>query len=197
MNPDNIPFNALIVGPRNSGKTKYLVEILSNEFRGKFNYVILLCPTYVFNMTYQSFAEDDRDFLVLTPYQDQIDDWLRIASFVFEGTNSLIILDDCASSKDVKKRTNELMNLTFSAKHSGISVWVITQQMTSIAKPFRENIAFLVLLYTPSRMDMKEIFDNYGGGLRKYQRLKEISELKKKKYSKLIFSLRHPFEITF
>jgi len=41
---------------------------------------------------------------------------------------------------------------------------------------------------------MKEIFDNYGG-LTKFERLKKISELKKKEYSKLIFSLRHPFEI--
>ena len=48
MNPDQIPFNALIVGPTNSGKTKYLVDILSNEFRGKFDYVILLCPSVVY-----------------------------------------------------------------------------------------------------------------------------------------------------
>lgn len=100
--------------------TKYLVEILSNEFRGKFDYMILLCPTYTFNRTYQGFAEDDRDFFMLSPNQDQIDDWLRIVSFVFEGTNSLIILDDCTSSKDVKKRMNELVNLAFSARHSGI-----------------------------------------------------------------------------
>jgi len=113
-------FKALIVGPTNSGETKYLVEILNNEFRGKFDYVILLCPTYTFNRIYQGFAEDDRDFFMLSPNQDQIDDWLRIVSFVFEGTNSLIILDDCTSSKDVKKRMNELVNLAFSARHSGI-----------------------------------------------------------------------------
>ena len=194
MNPDNIPFNALIVGPTNSGKTKYLVEILSNEFRGKFDYVILLCPTYTFNETYRGFAEDDRDFFVLIPHQDQINDWLRIVSFVFEGTNSLIILDDCAASKDVKRRTNELVNLAFSARHKGLSVWVITQQMTSIAKPFRENIAASVLFYTLSRRDMKEIFDDYGGGLTSAEKLKLPSELRRKRYSKLIFSPRHPFD---
>ena len=37
------PFNALIVGPKNSGKTRYLVNLLSNEFRFKFDYIILLC----------------------------------------------------------------------------------------------------------------------------------------------------------
>ena len=57
----------------------------------------------------------------------------------------------------------------------------------------QEYHLFGPVLY-PSRRDMKEIFDNYGG-LTKFERLKKISELKKKEYSKLIFSLRHPFEI--
>ena len=64
---------------------------------------------------------------------------------MYEGTNTLIILDDCAASRDVKQRTNELVDLAFSARHKGISVWVFTQQITSIAKAFRENIAALVL----------------------------------------------------
>ena len=57
------------------------------------------------------------------------------------------------------------MNLAFSARHKGSSVWVLTQQMTSIAKAFRENIACLVLFYSPSAKDMKVIFENYAGDL--------------------------------
>ena len=37
--------------------------------------------------------------------------------------------------------------------------------MTSIAKAFRENIACLVLFYSPSARDMKIIFENYAGDL--------------------------------
>ena len=90
---------------------------------------------------------------------------MKIISYAFHGTNTLIILDDCAASKDVKRRTNELVNLAFSARHKGISVWVLTQQMTSIAKALRENIACLVLFYTPSAKGMKVIFENYAGDL--------------------------------
>ena len=111
MDPDIIPFNALIVGPTNSGKTQFLVNQLCGTFRGKF---------------------DKKN-------------WLKVASFYFEGTNTLIVLDDCAASKDVKGRTGELVKLGFSARHSGISVWVLTQQLSSIAKPFRENVAAIVL----------------------------------------------------
>ena len=71
------------------------------------------------------------------------------------------------------------MNLAFSARQKGLSVWVITQQKTSISKAFRENIASLVLFYTPSRKDMKEIFDDYGGGMMSDEKLKLLSMLKK------------------
>ena len=103
MNPDNIPFNALIVGATNCGKTSFLVEILSHEFLQKFDYIFLVCPTFTHNKTYDGFAENDRGFFVIIPEQDQINDFLKLISFAFEGTNTLIILDDCAASKDVKR----------------------------------------------------------------------------------------------
>ena len=36
MDPSKIPFNALIVGPTNSGKSKYVVDQIYGPFRGKF-----------------------------------------------------------------------------------------------------------------------------------------------------------------
>lgn len=58
----------------------------------------------------------------MTSLQGQINDWLKIISYVYEGTNTMMILDDCAASRGVKQRRNKLMDLTFSARHKGISV---------------------------------------------------------------------------
>ena len=71
---------------------------------GSLTIYFLVCPTYIHNKTYDGFAENDGDFFVIIPEQDQINDFLKLISFAFEGTNTLIILDDCAASKDVKKR---------------------------------------------------------------------------------------------
>ena len=76
-------------------------------------------------------------------------------------TNSLIILDGCAQSKDVKNRTSEIVNLAFSGRHDGISTIIITQQLTSIAKPYRDNISKLVTFYNSFKGTMGYIFDNY------------------------------------
>ena len=61
MDPGNIPFNALIVGPTNSGKTQFLVNQLCCPFNGKFDYIVLICE------------------------QHQVEIWLKLASFAFEG----------------------------------------------------------------------------------------------------------------
>ena len=195
MDPSNIPFNALIVGPTNSGKTQFFVNQLLGPFRGKFYYIVLICPTFAHNRTLNSFAERDPRFYPIICEQHHVENWLKLVSIAFEGTNTLIVLDDCASSKDVKGRTGELVKLGFSARHSGISVWVLTQQLSSIAKPFRENVAAIVLFYTPSAKTTKTMFEEYAGELSHDELRQMIARLKERKFAHLIFSLRHPFEI--
>ena len=102
---------------------------------------------------------------VITCMQHEVEFWLNVVSWLFVGTNTLIILHDCAASKDVKGRTGQLVNLGFSARHIGISVWVLTQKITSITPSFRENVAAIVLFYTPSAKTTKAIFDDYAGEL--------------------------------
>jgi len=195
MDPHNIPFNALIVGPTNSGKTQFFVNQLLGPFRGKFDNIVLICPTFAHNRTLSRFAERDPRFHPIICEQHQVEFFLKLARFAFEGTNTLIALDDCAASKDVKGRTGELVKLGFSAQHSGISVWVLTQQLSSIAKPFRENVAAIVLFYTPSAKTTKAIFEEYAGELPHDELRQMIARLKECKFAHLIFSLRHPFEI--
>ena len=198
MDPRKLPFNALIVGPTNFGKTQYLLNLLRGPFRGKFDYIVLLCPTFVKNTTYEGFVDRDLHIFVIACLQHEIEAWLRLASFFFAGTNTLFILDDCAASKDVKGRTSQLVNLGFSARHDGISVWVLTQQITSIAKLFRENVAAIVLFfYTPSSKTTKAIFEDYAGELTHKEYKELISKLKGRKFSHLVFALRHPYGIEY
>jgi len=174
---------------------QFLVNQLSGTFCGKFDYVALICPTFVHNKTLYRFAERDPRLYVIICEQHQVKLFLKLASLSFEGTNTLIVLDDCTASKDIKGRTGELVKLGFSAPHSGISVWVLTQQLSSIAKPCRENVAAIVLFYTPSSKTTKAIFEEYAGKLSHDELRQMIARLKERKFAHLIFSLRHPFEI--
>ena len=195
MDPDNIPFNALIIGPTNSGKTQFLVNQLCGPFCGKFDHIVLICPTFAYNRTLYRFAERDPRMYVIICEQHQVEIFLKFTSFAFEVTNTIIVLDDCASSKDVKGRTGELVKLGFSARHAGISVWVLTQQLSSIAKPFRENVAAIVLFYTSSAKTTKAIFEEHAGELSHDDLKQMIASLKKRHFGHIIFSLRKPYSI--
>ena len=195
MDPGNIPFNALIVGPPNSGKTQFFVNQLRGPFNGKFDYIVLICPTFDLNKTLYRFGERDPRLYVIICEQHQVEIWLKLASFSFKGTNTLIVLDDCAASKDVKGRTGELINLGFYSRHSGISVWVLTQQLTSISKSFRESVKSVVLFYTTSGETMKAIFKEYACELSRDEVNQMISRLKKREFGHLIFGMFFPYSI--
>jgi len=195
MDPSKIPFNALIVGPTNSGKSRFVVDQIYGPFRGKFNYIVLICPTFMHNKTYHRVGENDPRMDVIVCEQHAVEKWLKLVRWLCEGTNTLIILGDCATSKDLKGRTGELVNLAFSAQHMGISVWALTQKMTGITASFRENVAAIVLFYTPSAKTTKAIFEDYAGELSQDEYKGLVSKLKERKFSYLVFALRHLYGV--
>jgi len=195
MDASKILFNALIVGPTTSGKSRFVVDQLYGPFRRKFDYIVLICPTFTHNKTYHRLGENDRRMDVIVCEQHDVERWLKLVRWLSEGTNTLIILNDGAASKDVKGRTGELVNLAFSARHMGISVWALTQKLTGITASFRENVAAIVLFYTPSARTTKTIFDDYASELSPDEYRGLISKLKERKFSYLRFVLRHPYGV--
>ena len=170
------------------GKTKFLLDFLEKEYMKCFESIFLICPT--FEWKYYG----DEDFYTIPCDQDEVEKWLKYIVDYVKGSQTLIILDDCASSKSVKRRTSELVKLGFSARHYNLSVVVITQQLTSIAKPFRENISKLVTFYNPNKKGMKTIAEEYLGNIDKKELENILKILKETKYSNLEITLIFPFD---
>ena len=187
------PFNMMIVGMTGCGKTYYLLNMLEKEYFGHFECIFLICPTYNRNKTYQEWIyKDCEHFYPIPSDQNSVEDFIKYIVNNFEDTNSLIILDDCASTQFVKKRSSELVYLGMHARHHGFSSIVITQQLTSITKPYRENISKLVTFYNPSKKDMKTITDEFLDV--ENEEIKEIvQKLKNNKYARLEILLRIPY----
>ena len=182
----------IIVGMTACGKTHYLVQELKTFFP-QFENIFLICPTYHWNRTYDlDLIHEDDSFFVIPYRQDDVEKYLKFVVDFTKGKESLIIMDDCASTNSVKDRTGELVDLGFSARHMSISTIVITQQLTSIAKPYRQNISKLVTFYNPNRQDMKIILDEYL--FVDSAEMRSIKEkLKENKYAHLEVNLVHPF----
>ena len=190
------PFNMMIVGMTGCGKTQYLLEMIEKEYFGHFEYAFLICPTYDWNKTYQEWKyRECEHFYPIPCVQDHVEGYVRFVFENFKGTNSLIILDDCAQTQAVKNRVSKLVNLAFSARHYGFSTVIIMQQLTSITKPFRDNIAKLVLFYNPDDDDVQVISNKYFIKKIGKEKTKDIMQkLMAIKYTRLEIILRCPFE---
>jgi len=88
MDPSKIPFDALIVGPTNSGKSQFVVDQIYGPFRFKFDNIVLICPTFVHNKTYYRIGEKDPRMYVIACKQHEVETWLKIARYIFEGENT-------------------------------------------------------------------------------------------------------------
>jgi len=42
---------------------------------------------------------------------------------------------------------------------------VLTQQLTSISKSFRDNVSLVVTFHNPSQISTKTLFDDFGGDM--------------------------------
>jgi len=77
MDPSKIPFNTLIVGPINSGKSRFIVDQLYGPFRFKFDYIVLICPTFT-HKTYHRLGENDPRMDVIVCEQHAVEKWLKL-----------------------------------------------------------------------------------------------------------------------
>lgn len=73
MDPNNILFDALTVGRTNSGNTQFLVNIRRGAFRCKFDYMVLICPSFVHNKTYDRFEDQDSRIFVIVFLQEEVE----------------------------------------------------------------------------------------------------------------------------
>ena len=188
------PFNMIITGMTVGGRTHYLLNFTERRHKSNFDYIIIICPTFSWNKTYEQWKYiNDPDTIIIECDQENIQLILKYVSKIHRRINSLIILDGCACSSGFEKRVNELVKLGFGARHYGLSTTVITQQLTSRSKSYRENISKLAIFYNPSRNDMKIITDDYMNSVSKKELSQIIETLKNNKYSVLEINLIYPY----
>ena len=201
----SLPHNELVVGMTGSGKTMYLVSHLESiaKENPSLKKIFVICPTIKYNRTFKKWkfagsAVGRKLISFIGCHQNAVDLELKeILKKCHKGTDkslsTLVVLDDCAHSKDVKGKTNHLVELAFTGRHIGIGVVVLTQQLTSVSKAYRDNITRLVTFYSASKKDTKCLFDEYLN-VTKVEFDKLQQELKSKKWSKLVVNRKYPYD---
>ena len=187
------PFCGLIVGHTECGKTFYLLKLLEEEFKAYFDYIYLLCPTFYRNSTYREWKyAKDHDFIPVECEEETFEDFLKITQQESMDSNTLIIIDDLASSKEIKRQASEVTKLTMHGRHEGLSVIILTQQYMSIAKSYREQISWIVMFCPTDEEDAQPFAKKYLGRYSNEKREEILTFLEKKVYAYILVQLRHP-----
>jgi hypothetical protein len=185
----------LISGTTNCGKTHYVLDLLETHYENKFDYIVIFCPTFLANQTYDRKFIHDKNVLIIDMNLADLDELLErtIDFFSVHKLNTLFIIDDCANLHDSKLKASAICKLAFHGRHYNISTWIITQKYNAIVKDFRDNIRILILFFDKDKDSMESALKQ-NNIIPKEEHAKIYDTLKYIKGAKLILRLEHPFE---
>ena len=71
----------------------------------------------------------------------------------------LFIIDDIIANESLHKRRQPLLELSFSGKHRGHYLWLLTQSYTTLPKNLRRQTKAIFVWYPKERGDLKTTYD--------------------------------------
>lgn len=176
----NIPFRLCCVAPSGSGKTNWIVNLISLFCKGKgtFSQITIICkdkdePLYKY-LASLSDSISIKEGLENLPPLDKTKIDKEVATFV--------IIDDCQNDKNQQR----VIDYYIRCRKFGVSIAFLAQNYFIIPKVVRNNCSYLVLLKCGSMRELAIILKESGFGVNKDQLTNMYQYATKEKFSPLI-----------
>ena len=146
------PHTALFVAPTGVGKTHLALNLLENEYRNHFDFIVIICPTLAHKETYKSrgWVWNDPDVILIQP-DNNLYYLIEKISNLLAGSKTLFLIDDIIANEALDKRRQPLLGLAISGRHRGHSLWLLTQPYTAIPNNIRRQAKMLYVWYPKNR----------------------------------------------
>jgi len=184
-----LPFRMCIVAPSGSGKTNFLVNLLSMFSVGKGTFSSIDIITKNADEPLYKWIKGKSDQITIkeglsnTPPLDKFDKEL----------NHLVVWDDLVLSKDLSMVENYYIR----ARKLNTSVIFISQSYFKIPKIIRNNCSYMVLLKLSGNREVNMIMSEFGLGVTKEELLQLYEYATKEKFSPLLIDLEADKESRF
>ena len=154
------PHTALFVAPTEVGKTHLALNLVENEYRKYFNFIVIICPTLAHNETYKSrgWVWNDPD-VIPVELDNNLYYLIEKISNLLTGSKTLFLIDDIIANEALDKRRQPLLGLAISGRHKGHSQWLLTQSYTAIPNNVRRQAKILYIWYPKNRTDLNTIHE--------------------------------------
>lgn len=176
-----LPFRMCIVAPSGSGKTNFLVNLLSMFSVGKGTFASIHIITKNADEPLYKWIKGKSDQIVIkegltnTPPLDKFDKEL----------NHLVVWDDLVLSKDLSMVENYYIR----ARKLNVSVIFISQSYFKIPKIIRNNCSYMVLLKLSGNREVNMILSEFGLGVSKEELIELYEYATREKFSPLLIDL--------
>jgi len=184
-----LPFRMCIVAPSGSGKTNFLVNLLSMFSVGKGTFTSIDIITKNADEPLYKWIKGKSDQITIkeglsnTPPLDKFDKEL----------NHLVVWDDLVLSKDLSMVENYYIR----ARKLNTSVIFISQSYFKIPKIIRNNCSYMVLLKLSGNREVNMIMSEFGLGVTKEELLQLYEYATREKFSPLLIDLEADKESRF
>ena len=182
---------ALFIAPTKVGKTHLALSLLETEYRNHFDFIVIICPTLIYNSTYknQSWVWNDPDVIPIE-MGNNLYYLIEKISNLLTGDKTLFLIDDIIADETLDKCRQPLLELAISGRHRGYSLWLLTQSYTAVPNNIRRQAKILYVWYPENRTDLNTIHEeNDVIGLEELARVKV--QLKQGKHTCLIIRMEH------
>ena len=154
------PHTALFIALTGVGKTHSALNLLENEYKNHFNFIVIICPTLRYNSTYKSqcWVWNDPDVIPIEP-GNQLYYLIEKISNLLAGSKTLFLIDDIITDETLDKCCQLLLELAISGRHRDHSLWLLTQSYTAVPNNIRRQAKMLYILYPKNRTDFNVIHE--------------------------------------
>ena len=150
---------SVFLGRPESGKTSLMTSIITNKnlYRNKFDNILLIMPSQSRSSLQDELLVDESK--IFADLDDEtIDNILeKIQEYSAQGENTLLILDDVASSlKSSSYIQQKLAYIVYNMRHLKTSIFLLVQSFLTIPRNLRKNITNLIV-FKLSKLEMSSI----------------------------------------
>ena len=154
------PHTALFVAPTGVGKTHFALSLLETEYRNHFDFIVIICPTLMYNSTYKSrsWVWNDPDVIPIEP-GNNLYYLIEKISNLLTGDKTLFLIDDIIADETLDKCCQPLLELAILGRHRGHSLWLLTQSYTAVPNNIRRQAKMLYIWFPKNRTDLNTIHE--------------------------------------
>ena len=187
------PHTALFIAPTGVGKMHVALNLLENEYKNHFDFIVIICPTLAHNETYKSrgWVWNDPDVIPIE-LDNNLYYLIEKISNLLAGSETLFLIDDIIADEALDKCRQLLLGLAISGRHRGHSLWLLTQSYTAIPNNIRRQAKMLYVWYPKNRTDLN-ITHEENDVIETQEELARVkAQLKQGKHTCLTVRMEHP-----